>query len=64
MVIRVSDLVGPTIDPESGQLFTVEECEPGIWQSVFPERLAHKSQLHSNQDDAWHYIAAVMRGEE
>lgn len=46
-------------DQFSEQVFTVEEVEPGLFQSVFPERLAQDSELHASEDDAWDYIEEV-----
>lgn len=42
-------------------MFTVEEIEPGLFQSVFPEELAHLSQLHTSLEDAWCYMMEVMQ---
>lgn len=47
-------------DKVSGQAFTVDEVEPGTFQSVFPERLADKSSLHVDEVAAWDYIAEVI----
>lgn len=46
-------------DRFSSQVFMVEEVEPGLFQSVFPERLAHESQLHDSADDAWGFINEI-----
>lgn len=51
-------------DRVSGQVFTVQEVEPGLFQSVFPERLADKSELHSDEQAAWDYISDVMSDDE
>jgi len=51
------------IDKDSGQVFTVEECEPGVFQSVFPERLAEFSCLHDTEQDALDHIAEVCADE-
>lgn len=45
---------------ENGEVFTVEEVEPGVFQSVFPTALAHASQLHESEYDAWAYIETVI----
>ena len=50
-------------DSDSGQVFTVEECEPGVFQSVFPERLAEFSCIHDTEQDAWDYISEVRADE-
>lgn len=50
-------------DFPSSEVFTVEECEPGLFQSVFPTRLAHKSQLHTTTKDAWDYITEIRDSE-
>ena len=47
-----------------GQVFTVDEVEPGNFQSVFPSRLADKSALHTDDQAAWDYIADVMADDE
>lgn len=41
------------------QVFTAEKVEEGVFQSVFPERLADKSCLHLCEVDAWNYIHEV-----
>lgn len=38
------------------EIYCVEQCEPGIYQSVFPSPEAEKSQLHSSIQDAIDYI--------
>lgn len=45
------------IDAGNGEVFTVEECEPGLFQSVFPSAHHTLSQLHATEADAWDYIA-------
>jgi hypothetical protein len=47
-------------DKFSEQVFTVEEVEPGLFQSVFPERLSSESELHADEADAWSYIDEVI----
>lgn len=41
-------------------MFTVEEVEPGLFQSVFPEHLAYLSSLHTTREDAWWYMFEVI----
>lgn len=48
-------------DAFSDHVFTVEEVEPGLFQSVFPERLAQESELHTTADDAWSYIEEIRQ---
>jgi hypothetical protein len=48
------------IDTQTQEVFTVEEVEPGVFQSVFPKRLAEHSQLHTSELEAWQYIASVL----
>lgn len=43
----------PIKDKFSEQVFAVLEVETGLFQSVFPTRLAHESDLHGSEDDAW-----------
>lgn len=50
-------------DFPSNEVFCVEECEPGIFQSVFPSRIAHKSSLHTSRADAWDHINEIRDSE-
>ena len=45
----------PELDPAE-EIYTVEEVEPGMFQSVFPSAQAELSQLHASAEDAWAYI--------
>jgi hypothetical protein len=47
-------------DLHSNHVFTVDEVEPGTFQSVFPERLSEESSLHPNADEAWAWINEVI----
>lgn len=38
------------------EVYTVEEVEPGVFQSVFPSEHADRSSLHADAEDAWAYI--------
>ena len=49
---------------KQGEDFTVEQIEPGLYQSVFPTPLAHKSDTHIDPWDAWEYIAYVILGKD
>lgn len=49
-------------DREGDQVFTVEEVEPGLFQSVFPARLSVNSALFSTCEGAWGHILEVMEG--
>jgi hypothetical protein len=51
----------PIIDKDTGQVFSVEEVEPGQFQSVFPTRFSDCSCLHDSEKDAWEYIDSVIR---
>ena len=44
------------IDAGHGQVYTVEEVEPGLFQSVFPSWMGDLSALHTTADDAWDHI--------
>ena len=46
--------------PAGDEVFTVEEVEPGVFQSVFPTMLAEASSLHESEDAAWTYIDTVI----
>lgn len=54
MTKEIKDQVRPD------QVFTVEDVGAGEFQSVFPERLADKSAIHSDEADAWSYINEVI----
>lgn len=51
------------IDKETGQVFTVEQVGECEFQSVFPERLADHSAIHTTEGDAWGWIDEVIAGE-
>lgn len=47
----------------SEDVFTVEEVETGLLQSVFPKRLAMHSALHVDEAHAWNYISEVRKAD-
>lgn len=53
----------PITDADSGQIFTVEQVDGADWQSVFPERLADQSAIHSSESAAWDWVEEVIRRE-
>lgn len=42
------------------EVFTVEEVEPGQFQSVFPSSMAESSALHTSRAEAWRYIGQCV----
>lgn len=44
------------IEAPDGELYTVEEMEPGVFQAVFPKRFADQAAVFSSAEAAWAYI--------